>query len=521
MDLIRIIEENVSRHPEKRFLFREKELDYQRLWENAEKVRRSLKGLGISKGDRIAIQMGKRMEFIYTYLANLMLGSILVPLNNAYTRDEMAYFLADSESRVLVTEASIAARLGLTREEFPFLEHLVVVEDRGQDLESIEAPGIYIIRFGSLLMEGGSGIDFDLDPKSVTLIIYTSGTTGRSKGAMLTRDNILNNLESLREAWGHTSRDVLLHTLPLFHVHGLLVALTGALHSGMEVVMRSRFEPFDVLGNIEKHRCSVFMGVPTMYQRLLQMDDPRRFDLSSMRLWVSGSAPLTAAAFERFRRAFGHTILERYGMSETGMNVSNPLQGERKPGSVGRPLPGVSARVVGDDGADLGAGPVGEIWVKGRNVFAGYWRMPEKTGESFVDGWFRTGDLGYWDRDGYLFLVSRAKDLVISGGLNVYPKEIEALIETLDGVEEAAVIGLPDEDLGERVTAVVALRSGARTGRADIERLCRDNLAGYKRPKEVHLVDALPKNTMGKVMKNVLRERYREKTPDQGQDRQE
>jgi malonyl-CoA/methylmalonyl-CoA synthetase len=307
----------------------------------------------------------------------------------------------------------------------------------------------------------------------------------------------------------------LLHTLPIFHVHGLLVALTGALHSGMEVVMRSRFDAHDVLESIERHRCSVFMGVPTMYQRLLQVDDPWRFDLSSMRLWVSGSAPLTAATFERFEKGFGHTILERYGMSETGMNVSNPLRGARKPGSVGLPLPGVSVRVVGDGGRDLEAGDVGEVWVKGRNVFAGYWRMPEKTEESFVDGWFKTGDLGYRDSDGYLFLVSRAKDLVISGGLNVYPKEIEALIETLDGVEEAAIIGLPDEDLGERVTAVVAVRSGSETGRAEIEKLCRENLAGYKRPKEVYLVESLPKNTMGKVMKNVLRETYRENKPEQ------
>lgn len=512
MDLAELISKNAEKYAEKEIRFDQQVLNYAQLWERAANLCRSLQRLGIEPGDRIAIQLPKRLEFLYTYLANLQLGSVLVPLNNTYTREEMSYFLADSGARALVTDDEHAMLLGASRKEFPSLEHLILLDPEKSTPDSVKKETeTAVIRFNSLLERGNQGKHYSPQPGEVTLIIYTSGTTGRSKGAMLTRGNLNTNLESLRQAWGHSDRDILLHTLPIFHVHGLLVAFTGALHSGMGIVMRSRFEPLDVLECIEKYRCTVFMGVPTMYQRLMQVDEPRRFNISSMRLWVSGSAPLTAATFERFQKVYGSTILERYGMSETGMNVSNPLEGVRKPGSVGLPLPGVDLRVVDSEGKDAATGEVGEVWIKGDNVFQGYWQMPEKTSESFVSGWFKTGDLGYRDQEGYLYLVSRARDLIISGGLNVYPKEIEALIETLEAVEESAVIGVPDDDLGERVVAVVVPKPGQHLEKGEIESLCRGNLAGYKRPKSIHLVEALPKNTMGKVMKNVLREEYRVK----------
>lgn len=504
MDLVEQLFINTEKYPDKKIYFDDQELTYARLWEQAANLRRSLEELGVEPGDRIAVQLPKGLEFLYTYLANLQLGSVLVPLNNTYTREEMGYFLRDSGAKTLVTDRERAGMLKDVIGDIATLEFLVLID---RDLHK-PATGKREISFDSLLAPVQTRDRCNHQPGDVTLIIYTSGTTGRSKGAMLTRDNLLANLESLQQAWGHTEQDILLHTLPIFHVHGLLVAFHGALHAGMGIVMRTRFDPLDVLECIQRHRCTVFMGVPTMYQRLLQVEEPGRFDLSSMRLWISGSAPLTAATFGRFQSVFGHTILERYGMSETGMNVSNPLYGLRKPGSVGLPLPGVSVRVVGEQGREVETGEVGEVWIKGRNVFKGYWQMPEKTEESFVDGWFKTGDLGCLDSDGYLSLVSRSKDLIISGGLNVYPKEIESLIETLECVEEAAVIGVPDEDLGEKVVAVVVPKLGQELKLEDISALCREQLAGYKRPKSIHIVEALPKNTMGKVMKNVMRERY-------------
>lgn len=503
MDLLTHLVTNFDKYADQKIIFNDQVLSYTELWEPAESLCRSLHGLGIARGDRIAVQLSKGLPFLYTYLASLQLGSIMVPLNNTYTREEMAYFIKDSGARLLIIDSELANPIREARSEFPSLEHLVVV-GQGELLNK----GKDEIDFLSLLDPSGPKPNYCPQPDDIALIIYTSGTTGRSKGAMLTQENIYSNLESLHQAWGHTDQDILLHTLPLFHIHGLLVAFHGALHAGMGIVMRSRFDPLDVLRCIEQHGCTIFMGVPTMYQRLLQVENPNRFNLKSMRLWISGSAPLPAAAFSRFQRIFGCSILERYGMSETGINVSNPLLGVRKPGSVGLPLPGVAVRVVDAAGKDVATGEVGEVWIQGKNVFKGYWQMPDKTRESFTDGWFRTGDLGYRDPEGYLYLVSRAKDLIISGGLNVYPKEIETLIETLEAVEEAAVIGVPDQDLGERVVAVVVTRPYRALGAEEVIALCRERLAGYKCPKAVFFAESLPKNAMGKVMKNVLREKY-------------
>jgi malonyl-CoA/methylmalonyl-CoA synthetase len=340
-------------------------------------------------------------------------------------------------------------------------------------------------------------------------ILYTSGTTGRSKGAMLTHDNLASNAKVLQEYWHWQPGDVLLHTLPLFHVHGLFVASHGALLNGSKMIFLPKFDSAEVIRHLP--RATVFMGVPTYYVRLVA--DPA-FDTTvcaNMRLFVSGSAPLLLDTFNEFTRRTGHTILERYGMSETTMLVSNPYDGERIGGTVGLPLPGVSVRVVNGDGAACGVDEIGDIQVKGPNVFKGYWRMPEKTAEEFTpDGYFKTGDVGRFDAKGYLSIVGRSKDLIISGGYNVYPKEIESFIDELDGVVESAVIGVPHPDFGEAVTAVAVVKPDASISEGDVIGTLKTKIANFKVPKRVFFVQELPRNTMGKVQKNVLRDLFKD-----------
>jgi malonyl-CoA/methylmalonyl-CoA synthetase len=343
---------------------------------------------------------------------------------------------------------------------------------------------------------------------ALAAIVYTSGTTGRSKGAMLSRANLASNAAALVEAWRFTSRDVLLHTLPLFHVHGLFAAINTVLASGSSLMLLSKFDAASALKHLPK--VTVFMGVPTYYTRLLQQTGLNREVTAGVRLFVSGSAPLLMETHREFLRRTGHAILERYGMTETLMNTSNPYDGLRKPGSVGLPLPGIAVRVVGATGAvEANADVIGTLEVAGPNVFAGYWRDPEKTrGEFSADGWFTTGDLGRIDRDGYVHIVGRAKDLVISGGYNVYPKEVEMELDALSGVQESAVFGVPHPDLGEGVTAVVVPQASAVLSEVDLINSLQTRLARYKIPKRVLVIDELPRNTMGKVQKNVLRTVY-------------
>jgi malonyl-CoA/methylmalonyl-CoA synthetase len=344
-------------------------------------------------------------------------------------------------------------------------------------------------------------------PNDLAAIVYTSGTTGRSKGAMLSHRNLASNALTLVEQWGFTRGDVLLHALPIYHVHGLFVACHCALLSGSRLLWLSKFEVREVRERLP--HATVMMGVPTFYTRLLAEPAFGEGDCRGIRLFVSGSAPLLAETFAEFRTRTGHAILERYGMTETGMNTANPLGGERIPGSAGLPLPGVSVRVANGEDGSCAPGEVGNIEVKGPNVFRGYWRMPDKTREEFTaDGYFRTGDLGEWLPNGYLKIVGRAKDLIISGGLNVYPKEIEERIDALPGVAESAVIGVPDPDLGEAVTAVVVARPGNVLAEDDLIAALKSEIAGFKVPKRVHFVADLPRNAMGKVQKNVLREQY-------------
>jgi malonyl-CoA/methylmalonyl-CoA synthetase len=422
--------------------------------------------LGVQKGERVALQAQKSPDAVLIYLACKRLGAVFLPLNPAYTTDEVAFLVGDAEPAVFLDDAGLAA----------------LVERSRTCADNFD--------------------DIDMQPDDLAALLYTSGTTGRPKGAMLTHGNLTSNAEVLRDLWGFTSDDVLLHALPIFHMHGLFVAINCVLASGSSMIFLPKFDVDAVLDALP--RCTVMMGVPTHYTRLLDDDRLDRAVCASMRLFISGSAPMLPATHNAFRQRTGHAVLERYGMTETAMLTSNPLDGERRPGTVGLPLPGTDVRIADD----------GVIEVRGPNVFAGYWRRPElATTEFTTDGWFRTGDIGMFDDGGYLSIVGRAKDLVISGGLNVYPREVEEVIDALPGVLESAVIGVPDPDLGEAVVAVVVAVGDRPLDPETIRAAARERLAGFKVPKRIEIVDALPRNAMGKVEKASLRKSFAS-TPD-------
>jgi malonyl-CoA/methylmalonyl-CoA synthetase len=459
---------------------------------------RALCALGVVPGDRVAAQIDKSLDGIALYLGTLRAGAAFLPLNTAYTPAEMEYFVGDAAPRVLVCSPDKAAALAP-----------VIATHPGTRLQTLGADG----RSGDLLplvnAQAGQFADAPRNGDDLAAILYTSGTTGRSKGAMLTHDNLWSNAEVLRAAWRYDAKDVLLHALPIFHIHGLFVAINLTLAAGASLQLLPRFDADAVFAALPA--CNVMMGVPTFYVRLLQDARLTQAATRHVRLFVSGSAPLLADTHREWRERTGHALLERYGMTETGMNASNPYEGDRVAGTVGPPLPGVQIRIAdAATGAPLAAGEVGMIEVRGPNVFAGYWRNPEKTRAEFrPDGFFITGDLGHFDERGYLHIVGRGKDLVISGGYNVYPKEVEEEIDALPGVVESAVVGLPHRDFGEGVTAVVVARPDAAelTEAAVLARL-RTRLAAYKCPKRVLFVADLPRNTMGKVQKNLLRDHY-------------
>ena len=443
---------------------------------------------GCRSGDRVAVQVDKCWQVLALYLACLRAGLVYLPLNTGYLKDELAYFFGDAEPRVIVCRPESAALVAALR---PQATVLTLAPDEGTLLERARDAEA---AFATVVSA----------PNDLAAILYTSGTTGRAKGAMLTHRNLASNALTLVEHWSFTRGDVLLHALPIYHVHGLFVACHCTLLSGGRMLWLPKFDAREVIELLP--HASVMMGVPTFYTRLLAEEAFGSAQCRTMRLFISGSAPLLAETFDAFRARTGHTILERYGMTETGMNTSNPVDGERRCGSVGPPLPGVSVRVVDASGTASPAGTVGMIEVKGPNVFPGYWRLPDKTREEFTDdGYFRTGDMGETLPDGYLKIVGRAKDLIISGGLNVYPKEVEDRIDALPGVIESAVIGVPDPDLGEAVTAIVVAAPGHTwTGESMISTL-KAEIAGFKVPKRVAFVTELPRNAMGKVQKNVLR----------------
>ncbi|MGJ7039417.1 malonyl-CoA/methylmalonyl-CoA synthetase [Shinella sp. BE166] len=455
----------------------------------------ALVGLGVQPGDRVAVQVEKSPEALMLYLACVRAGAVYLPLNTAYTLTELDYFIGDAEPRLVVVDPRSVD--GVT----------AVAEAYGSTVETLDAIG-----GGSLIQrasaEEADFTDAERGADDLAAILYTSGTTGRSKGAMLTHDNLLSNALTLSEHWRFTSADRLIHALPIFHTHGLFVASNVTLLSGASMILLPKFDADEVLGLMEN--ATVMMGVPTFYVRLVQHPGLTREATAGMRLFVSGSAPLLAETHRSFSEKTGHAILERYGMTETNMNTSNPYDGDRVAGTVGFPLPGVSLRVTEPEtGKPLTDGETGMIEVKGSNVFKGYWRMPEKTAAEFrTDGFFITGDLGKVDERGYVHIVGRGKDLVISGGYNIYPKEVETEIDGMPGVIESAVIGVPHPDFGEGVTAVVVLKKGAALDEKAVLDGLKDRLARYKQPKRVLFVDDLPRNTMGKVQKNVLRDTY-------------
>jgi malonyl-CoA/methylmalonyl-CoA synthetase len=462
-----------------------------------------LKSLNLPSGSRVAVQVEKSPEALFLYLATLRAGFVYLPLNTAYQESEIQYFIENAEPAVVVCSpknfswvSKIAFKAG-TKNVFTLDEN----------------------RTGSLLERAVHCSDHfktvSRTNDDLAAILYTSGTTGRSKGAMLTHGNLGSNALVLNHFWGWKKGDVLLHALPIFHVHGLFVAAHGALINGSKMIWLPRLDTTQLIKYLP--RSTVMMGVPTFYVRLLMDPNFNRAVCKNMRLFVSGSAPLLTETFNNFQKVSGHTILERYGMSETVMLVSNPYQGERIGGSVGVVLPGVEVRVVNESGQSCGPNEIGGIEVRGPNVFKGYWRMPEKTAEEFTkNGWFKTGDVGRWGGEtsagkvpnDYLCIVGRNKDLIISGGYNVYPKEIESFIDDMDGVEESAVIGIPHKDFGEAVMALVVLKPGIKlNGQAMIDAL-KTKIANFKVPKRIEILESLPRNAMGKVQKNVLRQQY-------------
>lgn len=455
--------------------------------------------LKLPAGSRIAAQVEKSPEALMLYLATVRAGFVYLPLNTAYRAEEMSYFIDNASPAVVVCSPSnfgwlsqIAFRNG-TR-------HLFTLDEPHHGRNS-----------GSLLSRAVHHPDvFDTvhrNDDDLAAILYTSGTTGRSKGAMLSHGNLASNIRVLQKAWHWQADDVLLHALPLFHIHGLFVAAHGALMNGSKMIFMPKFDSAAVIDQLP--RSTVFMGVPTYYVRLLNDEAFSKEACRRMRLFVSGSAPLLTETFEVFAQRTGHTILERYGMSETAMLTSNPYEGSRKAGTVGPALEGVSVRTVNAEGQSCAVEEIGDIQVKGPNVFKGYWQMPDKTAEEFTsDGYFKTGDVGRFDSEGYLCIVGRSKDLIISGGYNVYPKEIESVIDDLPGVLESAVIGVPHPDYGEAVTAVVVPRDGAVVSEAAIIDSLKQKIANFKVPKQIHIVSELPRNTMGKVQKNLLRQKF-------------
>jgi len=451
---------------------------------------------GLVPGDRVAVQVEKSPGALALYAACVQAGLVFLPLNPGYTAEELGYFIDDSGAGLLVCDPGRARALA------------PLAETRSAALLTLGAAGDGTLAEAAA-GQSGTFAPVARGPDDLAALLYTSGTTGRSKGAMLTHDNLLSNAVALAEAWRFTAEDVLLHALPIFHTHGLFVASNVSLATGCSMIFLPGFDLDAVIGHMPE--ATAMMGVPTFYTRLLGDRRLTRELTAHMRLFVSGSAPLLPDTHEKFAARTGHRILERYGMTETGMNTSNPHDGERRAGTVGPPLPGVEVRVRDPaTGRTLAPGDIGQVEVRGPNVFKGYWKMPEKTATEFrEDGFFITGDLGAFDADGYLRIVGRDKDLIISGGYNIYPKEIELVLDAQPGVLESAVIGVPHEDFGETPIALVVAERDGPPDREAITAELRTALARYKHPRALLFIDELPRNAMGKVQKNVLRDSYR------------
>lgn len=472
-------------------------ISYGELIARAGQMANVLVARGVKPGDRVAVQVEKSVANIVLYLATVRAGAVYLPLNTAYTLNELDYFIGDAEPSLVVCDPAKAEGLAPIAAKVKAKVETLGPDGKGSLTDAAET----------------ASSEFTTVPRTnddLAAILYTSGTTGRSKGAMLSHDNLASNSLSLVGYWRFTDKDVLIHALPIYHTHGLFVATNVTLFSRASMIFLPKLDP-DLIIKLMA-RATVLMGVPTFYTRLLQNPALSRETTKHMRLFISGSAPLLAETHREWSARTGHAVLERYGMTETNMNTSNPYDGERVPGAVGFPLPGVSVRVTEPEtGEELPREEIGMIEVKGPNVFKGYWRMPEKTKSEFrPDGFFITGDLGKIDDKGYVHILGRGKDLVISGGFNVYPKEIESEIDAMPGVIESAVIGVPHADFGEGVTAVLVCNKGADITEGAVLKALDGRLAKFKMPKRVFVVDELPRNTMGKVQKNVLRDTYKD-----------
>lgn len=456
---------------------------------------------GVGKGDRVIFFMNKSLIVVVAHLALQKLGAVTVPLNPGFKKTEVEYLVKDADAALVLTEPDKSA---LINEIDPDQKMLVVsTQTPYQDLEFFNSSSTALP-------------EVDVQPDDPALIIYTSGTTGNPKGAVLTQKNLIHDAENIIDIWEITKKDVLCHALPLFHIHGLCFALHTVLIAGGHTLMLDLFDPSVIINFLSKtkgdHRCTLFMAVPTMYAKIMDhLDDSsdKSMEFDHLRLLTSGSAPLLIKDFQRIETIFGKAPVEREGMSETGMNFSNPLNGERKPGSIGLPLPGLEARIVDPDTMeDATPGNTGEIWLKGPGITPGYWQKPKETKETFSNGWFRTGDLGNVDADGYYYITDRIKHIIISGGENVSAKEVETVIDRMEGVDESVVVGKPDEKWGEKVVAAVKLNSDAQASADDIKTFCKTHLHGWKCPKAILFLDEIPKNTMGKVLKEEVKKLF-------------
>lgn len=468
----------------------ETEITYRGLNEDSNRMADTLINLGIKKGDRVILFLPKSMGFVIVYLALQKIGAVAVPLNPGFKQSEMTYLLKDTEPSLVVSGSE---QQPMIREIAPGLAILVIETDKPyQELDFFRTAA-------------SSEPDVQVGPEDAGIIIYTSGTTGRPKGAILTQRNLFHDARNIITIWEIRDSDVLCHALPFFHIHGLCFALHTALVSGSHVLMLDVFSPegvIEILANREgEHACTVFMAVPAMYVKMMDCVGEKRLDFGHMRLWTSGSAPLLPKDFRRIRRVFGKEPVEREGMSETGMNFSNPLQGTKKPSSIGVSLPDLQVRIVDPETLmDVPRGQTGEIWLKGPAVTPGYWRKHDETARAFEGDWFRTGDLGRIDEDGYYYLTDRMKNIIISGGENISPKEVETIINQLDDVIESSVVGIPDEKWGEKVVAAVVAKPDVNIRPREIQEFCKQHLHNWKCPKEIVFLKELPKNKMGKVL---------------------
>ena len=476
----------------------ETEISYLELHQESNRLANTFSDFGVEKGDRVILFIGKSLIFVIAHFALQKIGAIAVPLNPGFKKSEMQYLLQDADAKLILTEPE---KENLIKEIDPKLTTLVI---------DTQIPYQKLDFFRTAPEEL---TEVDINPDDPGLIVYTSGTTGKPKGAILTQKNLVHDAKNIIHIWEIAASDVLCHALPLFHVHGLCFALHTSLMAGSHVLLLDQFSPQGVIEvlcrKIGAYAPTVFMAVPSMYGKLMDYVGAEKLDFDHLRLWTSGSAPLLAQDFEKINRIFGKQPVEREGMSETGMNFSNPIRGKRKPGSIGLPLPGLDVRIVDPDtGVDMQRGQTGEIWLKGPGVTPGYWRKPEETAKAFEGGWFRTGDLGSVDQDGYYYLTDRIKHIIISGGENISPKEVEAVINQVEGVAESSVVGVPDEKWGEMAVAAVVTQTGTSVNADEIQAHCKKQLHNWKCPKKIVFIEGLPRNTMGKVLKEEVKKLF-------------